>query len=142
MKYLFNSHFKCFRLFDICLHSSLLTCEYIAYHSFISLFYLTGASCIDWNSLFSKVSCANVSVIVLILYYCEALFTNFAGLKCFNLGCCCCLWLIGCVFFVLLRFCGASLTATGTASLASALERCPDITEIKYVLSLSCTSLR
>ncbi|GLD60621.1 protein NLRC5 [Lates japonicus] len=29
-----------------------------------------------------------------------------------------------------LEFCGASLTATGAASLASALEKCPDITEI------------
>lgn len=34
---------------------------------------------------------------------------------------------------VFLRFCVASLTATGAASLASALQTCSNIEEIKYI---------
>lgn len=40
------------------------------------------------------------------------------------------------VVFVLLRFCGTSLTATGAATLASTLQNCPDINKIKYVIYL------
>lgn len=35
--------------------------------------------------------------------------------------------------FVFTRFSGASLTATGAASLASGLQECPHITDIKYI---------
>lgn len=37
------------------------------------------------------------------------------------------------VFIFMTRFCGASLTAAGAASLASALQKCPHISEIKYI---------